>query len=76
MKQLKWITFLTAVVLVLITPLAIRADDEDEQEWLGTISSRPEGRTGAWVIGVLIGIKLLFAGLIMATVGTAIRTLL
>lgn len=31
--------------------------------------------SGAWAIGVLIGIKLLFAGLVMATAGSTIRSL-
>lgn len=50
--NLKWVTFLAVVVFLLITPLAIQADDEgDAREHIGQVSSRPDGRNGTWVIG-------------------------
>ncbi|NNJ09531.1 hypothetical protein EKD04_004245 [Chloroflexales bacterium ZM16-3] len=42
-------SILTLALLGLLIPLAARASDGPE--WLGTISSRPSGTTGDWIIG-------------------------
>ncbi len=41
---------------------------------LGIMIWRPYPLSGAWAIGVLLGIKLLFIGLSMLTVGSTVRT--
>ncbi|MFQ5611732.1 MAG: DUF5666 domain-containing protein [Anaerolineae bacterium] len=52
MKQhLKQTGFAIILILVSLTPLAARADDGPE--WTGTLTSRPAGVTGTWVIGGL-----------------------
>jgi len=42
---------------------------------LGVMIWRDYPISGAWAIGVLVGVKLLFAGMMMVTVGTGVRAL-
>jgi len=41
---------------------------------LGSMIWRQFPLSGAWAIGIMLGIKLFFVGLIMLTTGTAIRS--
>jgi uncharacterized membrane protein HdeD (DUF308 family) len=43
--------------------------------WLGLIIWRQFPLSGAWAIGILLGIKLFFVGLIMVTAGSAVRSM-
>ncbi len=52
MQRLKWVIISIVLMVVFVMPLAIRADDEqDEREWLGIVNNRPESLRGTWVIG-------------------------
>jgi len=43
--------------------------------WLGIIIWRQFPLSGVWAIGILLGIKLFFVGLIMVTGGSAVRSM-
>jgi uncharacterized membrane protein HdeD (DUF308 family) len=43
--------------------------------WLGLMIWRQFPLSGVWAIGILLGIKLFFIGLIMVTAGSAVRTI-
>jgi uncharacterized membrane protein HdeD (DUF308 family) len=43
--------------------------------WLGIIIWRQFPLSGVWAIGILLGIKLFFVGLIMVTAGSAVRSM-
>jgi uncharacterized membrane protein HdeD (DUF308 family) len=43
--------------------------------WLGIIIRRQFPLSGVWAIGILLGIKLFFVGLIMVTGGSVVRSM-
>ena len=43
--------------------------------WLGLMIWRQFPLSGLWAVGILLGIKLFFIGLIMVTAGSAVRSL-
>jgi len=52
MKYIKLVPFLSAFLLLLI-PLAASADSDYGLEWYGTLTSRPAGTVGTWVVGTM-----------------------